>query len=331
MSSQPKFRSAALACVLALIAAATPAVAHDRPLPHKLVTIIVPFPPGGSTDKAVRLIAKQLQTNTGANVVVENKAGANGIIAIQAMKSAPTDRTTLFAGHQATHAINPLLYPNLPYDAVKDFKPITTFMSFPSVLAVPANSPAKTLPELVALSRQKKDTGGLTYSSQGMGTAGHFLGAMLQTSTATPFTHIPTKGASEAVVEVAAQRVDLVFSSYITAGAFVRDGKLRLLAMASNKRSAALPNLPTTAEQGVANVALDYWFGFFAPPSTPSADISVLHQELVKAIRSKEVMDTLTFQAADVYTQSPEEFQALIARDIVELGRIVKATSMKAE
>lgn len=323
-------RTIAAACTAALAFCLGSGALHAaESFPTRPITIIVPFPPGGSTDKAARMIAKRLQENVGQPVVIDNKGGGNGIIGIQALKQAAPDGYTLFVGHAATHAINPGLYSNLPYDPIKDFTPITPFMSFPSVLVVPAGHPDKSVADLVR--RARENPGALTYSSQGTGTAGHLLGAMLETSTGTRMIHIPMKGAAPAVAEVVAGRVDMVFSSYITAGGFVKDGRLRMLAMASSKRSEALPDLPTMAELGFPNVELDYWFGIFGPAGMPPQLVQRLNQELVKAVRSPAVADSLTSQAADVVTSSPAEFAALIEADARRLGKLVRDTGMKAD
>jgi tripartite-type tricarboxylate transporter receptor subunit TctC len=310
-------------------AGVTPAVAQTAAFPTKAITFVVPFPPGGSTDRAARLIGQRLTASVGQPVVIDNRGGGAGAIGALAVKQAAPDGHVLLIGHMGTHAINPSLYEKLAYDPVKDFRPITPFMSFPSVVVVPANSPAKSLMELVQLAKAKP--GGLSYSSQGIGTGGHLQGAMLQQQIGVPLVHVPMKGAAAATAELVAGRVDLLFSSYITAGPFIRDGRLRMLAMASSKRSPALPDLPTTGELGLPGVELDYWFGFFAPAGTPDATIRKLNEELVKAVRHPEVSNTLTEQAADVISSSPEEFAKLIERDTRELGKVVRATGAKAD
>lgn len=300
-----------------------------EPFPSKPITIIVPFPPGGSTDKAARMIAKRLQENVGQPVIIDNRAGGNGIIGINSLRQAGADGYTLFIGHAATHAINPRLYGNLAYDPVKDFSPITPFMSFPSVLVVPSGGPDSTLADLIK--RARATPGGLTYSSQGVGAAGHLLGAMLESAAGIKLVHVPMKGAAPAVSEVVAGRVDMVFSSYLTAGGFVKDGRLRMLAMASAKRSEALPDLPTMSELGLPGVELDYWFGFFGPAGMPQPIVEKLNAALIRAIHSPEVSDALTSQAADIVTSSPAEFARLIESDAKRMGEVVQATGMKAE
>ncbi len=297
--------------------------------PEKTITIVVPFPPGGSSDKAVRMIGQKLSSNIGQPVVVDNKPGGGGLIGATVVKQAAPDGYTLFMGHAATHAINVALYDSLPYDPIKDFAPITTFMTFPSILVVPSTLPAKSVSELIALARSKP--GGLSYSSQGIGTPGHLLGAMMQTKTNAPLVHIPMKGAAAAVTEVVAGRVDFLFSSYISAGAFVRDGRLRMLAIASAQRASALPDLPTMAEAGLPGVDDDYWFGFFAPANTPADVIRRLNRELTNAARAPDVKEFLESQAAGVITNTPEEFRTLIRNDIVRWRKIVRDAGAKVE
>jgi tripartite-type tricarboxylate transporter receptor subunit TctC len=318
----------ALAGGLAVLGAGL-ASAQAPAFPSRPITLVVPFPPGGSTDRAIRLIGQRLSESVGQPVIVENKAGGNGVIGALAVKQAAPDGHTLFVGHAATHAINVTLYDKLPYDPVKDFRPITTFMSFPSLVVVPADSPAKTMAELVALSRSRP--GGLSYSSQGIGTPGHLLGAMLQAQTGGTFVHIPMKGAAAATTEVVAGRVDLLFSSYGTAAPFVRDNRLRMLAIASTQRSPKAPDLPTMAEAGFPGIELDFWFGVFAPAGTPDAVIQRLNRELIQAVRSPEVTNALTAEGVQIITSTPDAFAALIAQDTVRLGKIVRDAGAKAE
>jgi len=315
--------------VVTALLAWLPAWAGAQGFPTKAITFVVPFPPSGSTDRVTRLVAQRVQEATGQPTIIDNKPGAGGIIGAMAVKQAAPDGHTIFAGHAATHAINASLYAKLPYDPIRDFRPITTFMSFPSVIVVPASLPVTNMQELVALARSKP--GGLSYSSQGVGTGGHLQGAMLEKAIGAPLVHVPMKGAAAATTEVVAGRVDLLFSSYITAGPFVRDGRLRMIAMASHKRSPALPDLSTTAEQGLKGVELDYWFGFLAPAGTPDPVVKRLNELLVAAIRHPDVTGYMTAQAADPIPSTPEEFATRIARDTRDLGEVVRAAGAKAD
>lgn len=300
-----------------------------QPFPVKAVTIVVPFPPGGSSDTAMRLIGRKVAESVGQPVVIENKPGAGGVVGAVAVKNAAPDGYTLYMGHVGTHAVNVTLYPKLEYDPVRDFRPITPFMSFPSVLVVPAASPAKNVAELVAYAKAKP--GGLSFASQGHGTAGHLLGEMLKSETGAPLVHIPMKGAAPAVAEVVAGRADLLFSSYISAGPFIRDGRLRMLAIASKTRSKVLPDVPTLLELGIAGVEFEQWFGVFAPAATPDPVIQRLNEEIVKAATSPEVTQMLNSQAAEVLTSSAEEFKKMIAADTARLAKTVRALGAKVD
>jgi len=303
--------------------------ATAQSFPSKPITIVVPFPPAGSTDRAMRAIGQKLAESLGQPVIIDNKPGGNGFIGTMAVKQANPDGYTLLAGHAATHAINSALFSKLPYDPVRDFQPITTVMSFPSLLVVPADSPSKTVAELVALSRTR--SGGLTYSSQGVGTAGHLLGAMLQAQTGGNFVHVPMKGAAAATTEVVAGRVDLLFSSYGTAAPFLRDNRLRALAIASAQRSPILPEVPTLAEVGFPGIELDYWFGVFAPAGTPDVVVQRLYQEISTAVRHPEVAKGLLAEGVQIMTLSPTQFAKLIAEDTQRLGKIVRDVGAKAD
>lgn len=302
---------------------------HAQVYPARPITIVVPFPPGGSTDTATRLIAKRMSENMGQPVVIENKPGGGGVSGAVAVKNSAPDGYMLYVGHVGTLAVNVHLHAKLEYDPVKDFRPITPFMSFASFLVVPASSPAKNVAELVAYAKSKP--GGLNFTSQGHGTAGQLLGEMLKAETGAPLVHIPMKGAAPAVMEVVAARADLLFSSYISSSGFIRDGKLRMLAIASNARSKAQPDVPTFAELGIPRVEFQQWFGILAPAGTPDPVIRVLNQEIIKAVRSPEIEKAITSQAADVITMTPEDFAKLIANDSERYGKVVRRLDAKVD
>lgn len=304
-------------------------LAWGQVYPTKPVTIVVPFPPGGSTDTTTRLVAKKLSEGIGQSVVIENKPGGGGISGAVYVKNATPDGYTLYVGHVGTLAVDVHLHTKLDYDPVKDFRPITPYMSFASFLVVPASSPAKSVAELVAYAKSKP--GGLSFTSQGHGTAGQLLGEMLKAETGAPLVHIPMKGAAPAVMEIVAARADMLFSSYISSGPFIRDGKLRMLAIASNARSKAQPEVPTLAELGIPGVEFEQWFGILAPAKTPDPVIRRLNQEIVKAARSSEVENMITSQAADVKTSTPEEFVKLIATDSERYGKVVRRLGAKVD
>lgn len=303
--------------------------ASAQAYPSRAITFVVPFPPGGGTDVTARIIAKQLAEQTGQSVVVDNRPGAGGVAGALHARAAAPDGHTFFIGHVGTHAIDVHLRAKLEYDPIADFKPVTTFMSFLSFLVVPTASPAKNVAELIAFAKSKP--GGLSFASQGHGTAGHFLGEMLRSETNAPMVHVPLKGGAPAIAETVAGRTDFLFASYISSRAFLLDGKLRALAFAANARSPVLPEVPTLPELGIKGVEFDQWFAFFLPAKTPDAIVMRANQELIRAIRHPDVAKAITSQAAEVVTGTPEDLAKLIAADTARYGAIVKRIGAKAD
>ena len=249
-------------------------------LSSRPITIVVPFTPGASADNLQRLVAKKVSENTGQVFVMELRGGGGGAIGAVSVKQALPDGHTLFQANAGTHAANVALYPSLAYDPVKDFRPITLMWSFPQVLAVPVDSPVKSIAELVALAKSKP--GGLSFASQGTGASGHLLGEMLKARTGAPMVHVPYRGAGPAGVDLAAGRVDFFFVAYASIVSLMQAGKVRPIAVTAQKRMPVLPDVPTTAEAGFAGLALDAWFGLVSPagrPTPPSASsIRRLHR-----------------------------------------------------
>ena len=305
-----------------LLSVASPLAGADPAFPGKAITVVVPFPPGGSTDRVTRLIAQKLSEHTGQPAIVQNRPGAAGAIAAQAVLAQPADGYTVFVGHVGTHAIDPHLNTQVGFDANRDFRPVTSFFSFHSILVVPASLPANSVKELVALAKSKP--GGLTFASQGTGTAGHFLGEMFQQVTGAPMIHVPMKGAAQAVTETVGGRIDVLFSSYLSAQVFLKEGRLKALAYAGPKRSGMLPDVPTLAELGIRDVEYDQWFGFFVPTKVPDAVVQRLNAELVRAARSPEVTGSVGGQDAHIVTSTPDEMARQIASDHRRYGDIVK-------
>ena len=318
-----------LTALAALASLAAVPQAMAQAYPSRSVTIVVPFPPGGSSDQIMRLMARKVQDSVGQTMVVDNRAGAGGVVGAVAVKSAVPDGYTLYMGHTGTHVVNVSLYQKLDYDPIKDFKPITTLFSFPSLLVVHAGLPARTLQELIAMGKSKK--GGLSYTTQGIGTTSHLMGELFARETGATLVHVPMKGAAPAVAEVVAGRAEMMFSSYISAGAFIRDGRLRTIGIASLSRSRALPDVPTLAELGVKGVEIDQWFALYAPAGTPDPVVRKLNEEFVKAIRLPDVVKTLVDQAADPMGSSPEELAKMMASEIPRVAKVVRDSGAKAD
>jgi tripartite-type tricarboxylate transporter receptor subunit TctC len=232
-------------------------------------------------------------------------------------------------GHTGTHAINATLYSDLKFDPAKDFTPITPLISFNNVLIVNAESRAKSAKELVALGKAKAD--GLTYASQGVGTGGHLLGVILAKQTGINMIHVPYRGVAPAVTDMVAGRVDLMFSSYVTAGPHIESGKLRMLAIAGAKRHPKLPELPTMGEAGFPGVEMEQWFGLFGPAGMPDAVVQKLNAAFVEALKSDEVQNTLLPQGSIIIPGAPKDLADMVARDIVRLGQVVRDSGAKPE
>lgn len=303
--------------------------AQAQTFPSKAITIIVPFPPGGVTDPVARLIGQRMSENIRQPVLVDNRPGASGIIAAEFVKKSPADGYTVLFGFTGSHSVNPSLYSKLPYDPVKDFQPITTIVSTKHILVVPAGSPARSIAELIALAKSRP--GGLNFASQGIGAGGHLLGEMLKARTGAPLSHVPYKGSAPAVQDILAGRVDLFFDAVVTSMPFVKEGKLRALAIAATSRSAVLPDVPTTAEAGFPGIDGDQWFGMLVPAATPQAAVRKLHEEFVRAVHSPDILKRFTDQGLDVVTNTPEEFAALMAADAVRFGKVVRDSGARVD
>ena len=319
--------STILAAVLVLTAAGREATAEL--LSSRPITVVIPFTPGASSDTLQRIVNKKVAENTGQTLVVESRPGGGGVVAATVVKQAPPDGHTLFQGNAGTHAANASLYATLPYDPIKDFRPITLLWSFPQLLAVPFDSPAKSVTELVALAKSRP--AGLSFASQGTGSAGHLLGEMFKLRTGANMVHVPYRGAAPAGVDLAAGRVDFFFVSYSSLLPFLQSGKVRAIAVTSPQRLPVLPDAPTMTEAGFAGIALDVWFGLVAPAGTSDAVIDKLNAAFVRAVRDPNVVKQMTEQGAEAVATTPAEFAAFIASETERFGKVVRAVGAKAE
>jgi tripartite-type tricarboxylate transporter receptor subunit TctC len=306
-----------------------PARAQTDDYPSRPITLMVPFVAGGSSDTVMRLVSKGASERLKQTIVIENRPGGAGNVAALAIKNAPKDGYTLMLGHTGTHAINATLYPDLKFDPVKDFTPITPLISFNNMLIINGASPAKSAKELVALGKKKSD--GLTYASQGVGTGGHLLGVLLAKEAGLKMVHVPYRGVAPAVTDTVAGRIDLMFSSYVTAGPHIESGKLRMLSIAGAKRHPKFPDLPTMAEAGFPGVEMEQWFGLFGPAGISEPIVKKLNAAFVAALKSDEVQNTLLPQGSIIIPGSPQDLAAMVKRDIARLGQVVKDSGAKPE
>jgi tripartite-type tricarboxylate transporter receptor subunit TctC len=321
---------AAVLCGAALaIAGATGSLtAGGDDYPSRIITLLVPFPPGGSSDIVMRLVAHKVAESMKQTIIIDNRPGGSGNVAAMAIKNAALDGYLLMMGHTGTHAINPSLYTDLKFDPMKDFAPITPLILFNNILVVPEASPARTVADLVALAKTKPE--GLSYGLQGVGTGGHLLGELLAKHAGVKLVHVPYRGIAPAVTDTVAGRMDMLFASYISMGGHVESGKLRMLAIAGTQRHPRIPDVPTMAEAGYPDVQMQQWFGLFAPAGTPAPVVRKLNAEFVKALDSDDVKDKVLPQVASVIPGPPEELAAMVARDIVRLGQVVKDSGAQA-
>jgi tripartite-type tricarboxylate transporter receptor subunit TctC len=318
-----------LAACGALPALTAVSSAQTDQFPSRPITILVPFPPGGTSDVMTRAVAQKVGDSLKTNIVIENRGGGGGVTAAIATKQAAPDGYTLFLANNGLFAITPAITPDMRFDPIKDFQPITPIVLFPSVLVVPANSPAKTVKELVDLAKTKP--GGLSFGSQGVGSGGHILGEMLRLKTGVPMTHVPYRGAGPAMNDVAGGSIDLLFTSYISAAGHVQAGKARILALTAAKRSPTIPDVPTMTEAGFPGTDLEIWHGIVAPAGTPAAIVRKLNAEFVKAAHSPDLERMATPLVTDVLTGTPEEFAKLIAADIDRLGKVARDAGIKVQ
>jgi tripartite-type tricarboxylate transporter receptor subunit TctC len=318
----------AIAATIGLVLAAVAMPARADDYPSRPITLIVPFPPGGSSDIVMRLVASKVAESIKQPIVIENRSGAAGNVAAMAIKNAAPDGYLLMMGHTGTHAMNSALYKDLKFDPVKDFQPITALISFNNILVVPAASPAKSVAELVALAKTRPE--GLSYGSQGVGTGGHLLGELFAKHAGIKLVHVPYRGIAPAVTDTVAGRMDLLFASYVSIGPHAETGALRMLAIASTERHSRIPDVPTMPEAGFPDVQMQQWFGLFGPAGLPAPIVAKLNAEFVKALRSDEVKDKMLPQVVFVIPGTPEELGAIVARDLLRLGQVVRESGAKA-
>jgi tripartite-type tricarboxylate transporter receptor subunit TctC len=297
--------------------------------PAKPIKLIVPFPPGGGTDLFSRTIGQKLAETLKWVVVVENKPGVGGNLGVEQAAKAPPDGYTVVMGQTSNLAINPTLFPKLPYDPIKDLTPITLVASAPLVLVVAANSPFKSLADVVAAAKAKP--GDITFASPGNGTVAHLTGELFQNAAGVKFQHVPYKGSSQALTDLMGGQVQIFMSSVPTALSQIKGGKLRAIAVTGAKRTSELPNVPTIAESGYKGFDATTWFGLLVPAKTPPEIVKRLNTEVNKILKDPEVRAKLASEGGDVLGGSPEEFATLLKADIGRWGKVVKDSGAKVD
>lgn len=299
-------------------------LAPDRP-----VRLIVPFAAGGSSDVMARLLAKQLATQMNQSFVVENRPGAGGGIAMEAVARAPADGHTLLYGTIGTNAVAPSLFKNLPVDPAKDLQPVSLLARNPSVLIVNSSLPVRTLPELIA--HAKAHPGQLTYASAGNGSISHLAAELLKSSAGIDIVHVPYKGGGAASTDLLAGNVSLMVETITNALSLTKTGKVRAIANSASARSPSAPELPTFAEAGLPGYAVDSWTGLFTGSGVPRAVVDRLNTEVARAARDPAYRQAMANIGVEASSSTPEAFGSFVRSETAQWGRVIQATGTKVE
>ncbi len=320
-------RLIASACTFVLCLSAATALAQD--FPKQAPKILVPFPPGGAADTFARLAGQKLGEAWGKAPVIENRPGAGGIIATEAAAKSPPDGYTYIVV-TVGHAVNPSLYPKLPFDTLGDLAGVAMIASVPNVLVVHPSVPARSVKELIALAKAKP--GSLKYASSGNATTSHMAAALLQSLAGIEMLHVPYKGAAPAVQDLVAGRVDVMLDPAVSSSAFVKQGKLHALAVTTAKRTPLLPDLPTLAEAGVPGYEFNAWFLLLAPAKTPAAIVSKVNQDLAKVAALPDYLEKLSNLGAEpAAALTPAQVNEFVAKEIQRWAKVVKEANIKVE
>jgi tripartite-type tricarboxylate transporter receptor subunit TctC len=304
-----------------------PAAAQNYPARN--IQLIVPFTPGGSTDILARLLGQKLEAALKMPVIVESRPGAGGSVGMASVARAPADGHTLVMGHIGTLAVNPALYPNLQYDPLKSFEPISGIANVHNMLVLHPDVPAKTLGEFVDYA--KKNPGKLNYATGGLGSAAHIATVALADRTGITMTHVPYRGTAPAVTDLLGGRVQLTFTGAPNLLQHVEAGKMRAIAVSGLSRLKAAPTVPTVAESGFDGFEASQWYGILVPAGTPKAIVERLNTEIVAAMAAPEIAERLSQEGAEVWTNKPAEFREHITKEMARWGDLVRRAEIKPE
>ena len=317
-------RRALLQSSLALGAGSLLGSAWGQSFPSRPITMVLPFSAGGISDVMARALAQHIGQQLGKPVVVDNKPGGGGQIAANTVLQQPADGHSIYVAGTAMFAINQTLFRKFSYDPVKDFEPVTELVTSPLVLVVGQDSPVKNINDLVALAKSKKE--GLTFASQGLGSIGHLLGELFRSKTGGNMSHVAYKGSVPALQDVMTNRVDFMFDPISSTEALIKGKKLRALAIAADKRSPQLPDVPTMAELGISGVDAGVWFGAAVRAGTPAPIVQTLNQALVAALNDSALQKRFATQGMQTTPQTPEQFKQFIHSEITRWAPLIKAS-----
>jgi len=315
----------ALAC---LLTAATFA-AQAQGYPNKSIRLIVPWPPTGTVDILGRTLGQKLSENMAQSVVVENRAGANGIIGSEAAAKAPPDGYTLLVENFTGHAINATLQPKMPYDSLRDFAHISLLAWVPDAIVSLPTLPAKNVQELIALARAQP--GKLTYASFGIGSSAHMAGELFKIMAGVDLVHVPYKGGGPAIADLLAGQVSIYIPVLPSVVPHVKAGRLHLLAVTGAQRSSAMPDVPTVAESGLPGFEASNWYGIMAPAGTPPEIVNRVNAETARALQDPDVRKKLAALGFEIKTSTPQEFYGLLKSETEKWARVIKTSGARAE
>ena len=315
------------AAILALALVAMPAFAQVYP--SKPIRIVVPYPPGGTSDILARTIGQKLSVALGQPIVVDNKPGANGNLGADFVAKSPPDGYTLLLADLGALAISPSVYPGLAFDPAKDFAPVTMVAYSPHILVVHPSVPAASVKDLIQLAASKP--GKLNFAISGVGGAPHLAGVDFALRTGIKWEYIPYKGGSQAIADIAAGQADVTLNGMLATYPMVQSGRLKLIAVSSAKRMSAIPDVPTIAESGVPGFETGSWQGVVAPAGTPTEIVTKLNSAIGGILGTPELRDSLAKQGAEVRTNSPAELAAFIRNETARWAKVVKDANVKLE
>ena len=318
-----------LIVIAAFACAGAAAGTYAQTYPTKAVRFVVPFAPGGGSDLVARTVAMKLTEALGQPVVIDNRAGAAGSIGADIAAKSPPDGHTLLLGSNGPLAINPSLYAKLPYDAARDFAPVSLVTVMPFVLVVHPTLPVKSVKELIALAKARP--GQLNYGSPGNGSTTHLANELLKSMTGMQIAHVPYKGVAPAATDLISGNIQMMSGDLSTLMPHVRSGRMRPLAVTSARRSSLLPDMPTVAEAGVPGYEAIGWFGVLVPAGTPAAIVERLNSAMVKGLAAPDARQRLSAFGGDVAVGTPEQFAAHIRTEAAKWGKLIKAIGLKAD
>jgi tripartite-type tricarboxylate transporter receptor subunit TctC len=327
MLDAPQLKHAVLFALAAL--AAAPAVSTAQSYPTKPIRLIVPFPPGGGVDFIGRIVGQKLTERLGQQVAIDNRAGANGIVGLEALKTSPPDGYTIAAASAGPLAVNPFIYAKLPHDVLRDFTHIANMVNFPLLLVAHPSLPVKNVKELIALARSKP--GQVSYSSPGAGNSAHLAAELFNSMAKTKILHVPYKGTAPAVVAVLSGEAQLTYSSIPSILPHVKSGRVRAIGVGNAQRVPSLPEFPTISEAGLPGFEAYAWGGMIGPANMPPAIVQRLSREINEVLKQKDVADRMLAEGTIPTPSTPEEFTAYIRAELKKWGDVVKMAGIKAE